>query len=290
MKITYIITGKIMAAAFAVLSFTACQKMDRPALAADYPTDANEPGGPLNFYAAFDGTTTDARMNAVDSIRATFASDNPLQSVDGISGKAIQGENMKFVKYAKPNDWAVKAESFTISFWYKKDGQTKNNKGGNGPEYIMSLKSSNGHWTGAAGFVFLEGDNSGAAVKTAFIDTTGANGKDTWFTWESATEKIPGLLNNQWHHMAFVYNAANSSMTLYVDGVANPNVKVGTGLGNIDLDDSKITEFRVGAGPNSNMDTDDWLASTFKGSIDQLRLYSTALSASEITALYAGKK
>ncbi len=280
------ITGKIVAAAFVAVAFTACQKMDRPALAADYPTDANEPGGPLNFYAAFDGNTSDPRMNAVDSIRATFASDNPLTMVQGVSGMAIKGENQKFVKYAKPNDWAAKAESFTISYWYKRDGQTKNNTGGNGPEYIMSLKSNSGHWSGASALVFLEGNNAAGAVKTMFVD---ANNADAWFTWEGG-QTIAGLLNNQWHHMALVYNASNSTMTLYVDGVANPNVKTWGSHGPVNFDDSKITEFRVGAGPSNSMNSDDWLASTFKGEIDQLRLYSTALSAAEITELFNGKK
>lgn len=286
MKMINKLTGKIVAAAFVVLAFTACQKMDRPALAADYPTDANPPGGPLNFYAAFDGTTTDPRMNAVDSVRATFASDNPLQSVQGVSGMALQGENKKFVKYAKPNDWAVKAQSFTISAWYKRDGQTKNNTGTNGPEYIFSFKANNGHWSGSSALVFIEGNNTAAAVKTMFVDNTG---KDAWFEWKDG-DMIAGLLDNQWHHMAFVYDAATSSMTLYVDGVANPKVKTAAGFGNVDFDDSKITEFRVGAGPNNSFDSDDWLSSTFKGNIDQLRLYSTALTAAEITGLFTAKK
>lgn len=286
MKIMNKITGKIIAAAFVAVAFTACQKMDRPALATDYPTDANQPGGPLNFYAAFDGNTSDPRMNAVDSIRATFASDNPLTMEQGVSGMSIKGENKKFVKYAKPNDWAVKAESFTISFWYKKNGQTQNNNGGNGPEYIFSFKSSNGHWSGASALVFIEGNNTAAAVKTMFVDKTN---RDAWFEWAGG-DMIAGLLDNQWHHMAFVYDAGSSSMTLYVDGVANPKVKTAAGLGNIEFDDSKITEFRVGAGPNSNMNTDDWLASTFKGNIDQLRLYSTALTAAEITSLFTNKQ
>ena len=46
-----------------------CQKMSRPPLG-DYPKDSNPPGGPLKFYAAFDGTTSDALRNAVDSTRA----------------------------------------------------------------------------------------------------------------------------------------------------------------------------------------------------------------------------
>jgi hypothetical protein len=105
------------------IAMVSCQKMDRPELG-DYPQDTNPPGGPLNFYAAFDET-------AVDSIRATFPSDNPLTFSDGVSGKALQGESQKFLKYVKPNDWAAQAKSFSLSFWMKKDGQTKNNKGTN---------------------------------------------------------------------------------------------------------------------------------------------------------------
>lgn len=275
----------IMAAAFGI-AMVGCQKMDRPVLG-EYTRDANEPGGPLKFYLAFDGTTTDPLMNAVDSIRANFPSDNPLQMVDGVRGKAMKGESQKYLKFAKPNDWAMLADDFTISWWYKRDGQTKNNTGGNGPEYIFSFKSSNGHWSGGNMAVFLEGNNAAAAVKVFVVDK---DGKDPWFTWENA-EQIPGLLNNQWRHMALVYTASNSTMTLYIDGVANPIKKTpNADLKELDLDDSKITEFRIGAGPASNLNSDDWLASTFKGDLDQFRMYSIALSANEVGALFTNKQ
>ena len=66
----------------AMILFTACQKLDKPELGNNYPKDSNPPGGPLKFYVAFDGTTSNPSMNAVDSIRASFASDNPLTFVD----------------------------------------------------------------------------------------------------------------------------------------------------------------------------------------------------------------
>ena len=94
-----------------------CKKLDRPPLG-DYPKDANPPGGPLKFYAAFDGTTTNPLMNAVDSIRANFPSSNPLVAVDGVEGKAIGGVDQKAILYPSANDFD-KATSFTISFWEK---------------------------------------------------------------------------------------------------------------------------------------------------------------------------
>ncbi|MDQ3279614.1 MAG: LamG domain-containing protein, partial [Bacteroidota bacterium] len=270
----------IVAASFGV-ALVGCQKMDRPALT-QFPQDTYQPGGPLKFYTAFDGTTNNPLMNAVDSIRATFPSSNPLTLVDGVSGKALQGENKKFVKFAKPNDWAQTAKSFTISFWYKKNGQTQNNTGGNGPEYIFSFKSNNEHWTGGNMALFLEGNNTAAAVKMFVVDKDKKN--DPWFTWENA-ETIPGLLDNKWHHMALVYSAANSTMILYVDGVANPKTKTpNADLKDLDLDDSKLVEFRIGAGPGDKFDSDDWLSSTFKGNIDQFRMYTEPLSAEQVRA------
>jgi hypothetical protein len=269
---------------------TACQKMDRPPLG-DYPTDSNPPGGPLSFYVAFDGTTTNPLMNAVDSIRASFPADNPWASIDGISGKAVQGANKKFIKFAKPNDWATSASSFTVAFWYKHDGQTKNNKGGNGPEYIMSFKQTSvdgkNHWSGSTCLIFLEGNNTACAVKTMWVDK---NGNDSWWTWENA-QAIPALLDNKWHHIAIVYDATSSVAKLYVDGVANPNTKGWSGHGPIALDNNRIQEVRIGAGPAAaTTDTDDWLASTWKGGLDQLRLYTKVLSASEVQSLFSSKQ
>lgn len=275
---------KISLAACAALFLASCQKMDRPELG-DYPKDASAPGGPLKFYAAFDGTTTNPLMNAVDSIRANFASDNPFTTSAGVSGKAVTGVNKKYIKYSSFNEWAS-SSSFTISVWYKKDGQTKNNTGGNGPEYIMSLKAVNGfHWSNAVGFLFLEGDNAGCAVKSMFVSNAG----DAWFTWEGG-QKIAGLCDNNWHHLVLTYDQTNSSVKLYIDGVQNPNVKTWGTHGVLDLAKSKISEYRVGAGPSTGYDSDDWLACTFKGSLDQFRLYGTVLTAAEIQALFTAKK
>ncbi|ULQ56019.1 LamG domain-containing protein [Flavihumibacter rivuli] len=289
LNIASIIPGKAIAVAGMVMTLFSCQKMDKPELG-DYTQDSNPPGGPLKFYTAFDGTTSNPLMNAVDSIRANFASDNPFETVDGISGKAVKGVNQKFIKYAKPNDWARLAESATIAFWYKHDGQTKNNKGGNGPGHVICLKSSNGHWSGASMLVFLEGNNDGCAVKVMFVDK---NMKDAWFTWEGG-KTIPGIMDNKWHHIAVVYNAGSSETTLYVDGAANPETRkwmVGDQPhGALNFDDSKITEVRIGAGPSTNYDSDDWLAASWKGALDQFRLYASPLSAADVQALFNGKK
>jgi hypothetical protein len=268
-----------------------CAKKDRPVLGT-YPKDTNPAGGPLKFYVAFDGTTADPLMNAVDSIRATFPSDNPLTFVDGVKGKAIKGESKKFIKYVTPNDWAGLARSFTVAFWAKGDGQTKNNTGGNGPEHVFSLGSEKSHdkndWVKTT-FLMFEGDNTACALKFYVYEYAGP--ADKWFVWENAN-MIPGLRDNQWHHYAFSYNATTSNMNLFIDGVANPNVSSWGTHGNVNIDNSKITEFRIGRGPRDDGDSDGesgWLQSSWKGSLDQFRMYTIALSAAEVSALYTNK-
>ena len=108
---------------------------------------------------------------------------------------------------------------------------------------------------------------------------------DTWLTWENSN-KIAGIQDDKWHHLAFVYDATTSKMTLYVDGVANANVPQWGTHGDANLDDSKVTNLNIGGRPTKDL---GW-GREWTGGIDQVRLYSKALSASEAAALYNAKQ
>jgi hypothetical protein len=96
-------------------------------------------------------------------------------------------------------------------------------------------------------------------------------------------------MDNQWHHLAFVYDAGPSVMTLYVDGVANPNTQSWPSHGPANMDNSKITEFDVAG--NSNIPNLGWGQNWETGNaLDQFRLYGTALSAAEVNTLYTNKQ
>ncbi|AYO57480.1 hypothetical protein CO230_04695 [Chryseobacterium sp. 6424] len=270
----------IMALAFIGFS---CQDLDRPELG-DYPKDASEPGGPLKFYAAFDGTSENVLMNAVDSVRAKFPSNNPLKSIDGIKGKAVQGERYKYIKYSSANDFAQSAGSFTVSVWAQKSQMQTN--------HIFSMPAAQGyHWSGGSMFLLTEGSVASPTVKFFVKDKTG----EKWFEWLNANSPT-GIYNGQWHHLAFVYDGKTSTMTMYVDGQAHPFKPVWTNHGNIVLEPSKITGLKIGAGPQEftaqeiSNNGDDWLKNSFVGGIDQFRMYSTALSQAEIQTLFNQKR
>jgi hypothetical protein len=264
-----------------IILAASCQKMTRPTLG-NYPKDSNPPGGPLKFYAAFDGTTANSLLNAVDSVRADFPSNNPLQFGAGISGKAIIGNGKDFVKYAGANDFVTTAGSFTISLWEKRNGIPQGNSA-----FFFCFASSNGYWAGASmlGLFDWGSNNDSAAIK---IDCIDSKVSDNWFQWIGPTA-VHGIMNNQWHHLAFVYDATTSVMTLYVDGVANPNTQSWPSHGAASMDNSKITEFDVAG--NSNIPNMGWGQNWEAGNmIDQFRLYGTALTSAQVSSLFTNKQ
>lgn len=240
-----------------------------------------------SFFVPFDYPSTDPLKVVSDLLQNTPATSNPLSLTSGVSGNGIQGANLKYISYAKPNDWIKNAESFTVSFWFKLNGQTKNNNGGNGPEHIFSIPTTTDHWSGGQGMLLMETNATGTQIKFPIVDKTKA---DKWFNWEGA-DAIPGIADNKWRHCALVYDAVTSKMTLYIDGVANAKQVAWDNHGSINMDVTTATEFRLGAGPKQvNNDTaDDWLRSTWKGGLDQFRLFSKALSASDIKNIYDSK-
>jgi hypothetical protein len=277
--------------------FAACKKQSRPALG-DYPKDNNPPGGPLKFYAAFDGTTTNPLMNAVDSIRANFPSVNPFTIIDGVEGKAAKGVDMKALLYPSANDFD-KSTSFTIAFWEKNSVPT-----GGDPQFLFSLASKD-YWEQSSLFMLIDHDqadpsgHSGSSVDSAIVKVAI---EDYWFEFTQEHGKMPGhLLNGNWHHIAIAYDETTSKLTYYIDGQAL------TGL------NPKLTDFLDGNGHpfgkvhftntyafvlggwnkhvslGNGAPTDSWIQS-WQGGLDQFRMYNKVLTAAEVQALYNNKQ
>jgi hypothetical protein len=267
-----------------------CQKLDRPSLA-DYPKDSNPPGGPLKFYAAFDGTSSDPLKNAVDSIRANFAADNPFTSVEGIAGKAVKGVSSKdkAIKYPSANDFS-KSTSVTVAYWMKNTPATDGE-----PEFHFSLPSKD-FWHESALFLLVEkgGPDAGNSTVDSMACTFAV--QDNWVEFRGVN-RLRKALDGNWHHVAFVYDETTSKVSAYVDGVAVSY----TGTGNVlksgtnplgKLKFANVNNFVLGGWNKHTSGTggaqDAWIHS-YSGSMDQFRLYGKALSAAEVQALYNSK-
>ncbi len=262
---------------FILLLFIAaagCKKTSRPELG-DYPKDANPPGGPLKFYAAFNGISANPLMNAVDSIRANFPSDNPLASIDGVTGKGIKGNGTKAVKYPSANDFKG-VTSCTISLWV-------NNTVNANTELLFSLASKD-YWHESAAFLLLEhATPTKCQLKFAL--------EDHWVEYIDNFNKP--LFDGTWHHLAFTYDGTTSTVKVYYDGTEVPlpagAAAAFAGLGNLTL--GNATNLVVGgwnkhaglSGP-----ADGWIGG-FTGKMDQFRLYGKVLTGTEVMALYNSK-
>jgi len=276
MKITLNKTA-VLALALAY-GITSCQKMAKPPLG-DYPKDANPPGGPLKFFAAYDG-------GSVDSIRANYGVDNGVSFVDGVNGKALDGTANGYVVYPSANDFK-KATSFSLSFWIKKDGP---NAAGKGTAFAFGLATTTDIWTRQDMFLEFEdaGNPSSADLAAAKFYL-----KDQWFEFTGA-KRLPKVLDGQWHHLVFSFDQTTSILTPYLDGKAVAGLPAGFGKFNNNggiVDFSPIAGLVVGgAGHYAIGKTpDDWMGN-FNGQIDQFRMYGEALSADDVAKLYADKE
>ena len=290
----------ILAITAATFTITSCQKIKRPELG-EFVKDANAPGGPLKFYVAFDGTSTDPLRNAVDSMRANFASSNPLTFTTGISGRGIQGASTKdkAIKYASPNDF-TDATSFSVSYWLKHVPQTDGE-----PEFHFSLPSKD-YWHSSAMFLLVEKSGPNADNSTASQMACTFAVQDKWVEFRGPN-RLPNALDGNWHHLVFTYDETTSRLTAYVDGVAVPYTGTGnivggpsSPLGKVNFWNSardNINSFVIG-GWNKHVGgladgfkgaQDPWIHS-YSGAMDQFRLYGKALTASEVTALYNSRR
>lgn len=271
--------------AFASVMLISCDKKERPVLGS-FPQDADPrfplfPGGPLKFFAAYDGTSDNPLMNAVDSIRANFAASNPLGITDGISGKGLQGTGTDAIKYPTANDFK-NSTSCAISLWV-------NNTVNPNTELYFSLTDKD-YWHNSSAFLLVE---HAAIDKCTFKFAL----MDHWVEYTNQSFTKP-LFDGNWHHLVFSYDETNSKLSIYFDGseVATPGTSgtftTSTGAPEGALDLVSSANLIVGGwNKQAGVDgpTDDWIKG-FSGKMDQFRLYGKALSATEVLALYNSRQ
>jgi Concanavalin A-like lectin/glucanases superfamily len=268
------------------LAIAGCQKITHPPLGS-YPMDTNPPGGPVKFYAAYDG------INA-DSIRAQFASTDSVTSyVDGPTGKAIQfnpvlgasgGDSVySFLIYPSANDFAS-ATSFTFSFWMNIPQSKKDDVNADG---VFALASSSNFWGNITVYAdHYVGNSDSMQLKFHFANGSG----DNWdFAGYTGANMWPKMYDGQWHQVVFVYDATTSTGTVYRDGVqfdqkTNETIKFDGNAANL-----VVGGFEQAANIQGDYGGNTWM-SGFPGAIDQLKFYAEALSASEVSTNYANKQ
>lgn len=254
-----------------VLAFSGCKKLDRPELG-DYPQDKNPPGGPLKFYAALDG-------GSVDSIRATFATDNDVSYVPGVSGKAVKFDALKkgYVVYPSANDFGSQS-NFSVSLWI--NAGTTAQKDHVNADGILAFGKTSDFWGNFTLFADHENSTSDSMVLKVVI---GGN----FITYEGATGRVPHMYDNNWHHLVFTYDTTSANYIFYLDNKKYDQRNVPK-IAFKDASVMVLGGFQQAASVQGTYKDNTWM-SPFAGTIDQVRLYGTVLSAAEVSTLYTSK-
>jgi len=203
---------------------------------------------------------TTGSMNDIGGGKTATLVNSPTISVGHIN-EAMTCSSGSPLKYATvANDATLNITgNLTLSAWIK-----CTSPGAVGPGILSKGEINTGE---AYGLYVKYGDQTKAA---AYIKTGGI-----WRTIEGATKTIN---DGVWHHVAMTYDGAH--VALYVDGALDVAAVAATGAVN-----TNTRLLCIGAYPRAaGIDT----SSVFNGAIDDARIYTRALSAPEIAALYTG--
>ncbi len=246
----------------------------------------------LLAWLPMDNDLNDASGNGLDASKGDLATANINFVTDPQRGKVASfpaGAYAVFPKHAllRPS----LSQSFSFSFWIKTKGI------GSDPAIF-----SNSDWDsgGNPGFVLATDDGDtytgpGSPGRGWMVKITGdANGVSNRMDWRAneTTPQAAALADDKWHMITVVLDQTAKMLHVYID--AKETIQA-TKPASFDLNtlkgapwDSKndypFTMFEDGSGKyNSGDDT----RKNLSGLMDNVRIYNKALSAAEVSALYA---
>lgn len=280
----------LLMAATMIAGLASCDKLNHPALPADYAKDTNvTPTTSLRFSLPFDSTTADAKqinIRFADSISGypCFFPDGSITAGPGVKGTAFQSAGSSYIHYYNANDMGS-AKSFTLAFWINVPLAKKDNNHAVG---IMALSSTSSFWSEIAVYAdnTTKGSSDSMDLKFHFANGSG----DNWdFAGYTGKARWPGMYDGNWHQVVFTYDASAKVGTMYRDGAV-----FDTKTNETIAFDGKAGQFVLGgfqeaANIVDTYSNNSWMG-YFNGSIDQLKMYNTALSAGDVSNLYNSKQ
>ena len=177
----------------------------------------------------------------------------------GVVGQAIDFDGVD--DYAEIGTQSIynvaPGEAKTFSAWFKRDGLPSST------ETILWNEGSCLGWYSAI--------TTSGRILQSFI--TGASGCTGQVTKQITSSVSIDYADGGWHNLVVIIDRPGTTMTLYMDGLFSASTSVDNSL------PAPNGTFRIGS---------IWNLSTFyRGGIDDVRVYNRALSAEEISQLYA---
>lgn len=277
--------------------------------------------GNLVAYWNFENSFTEQKQNL------SGANTNAAFSA-GIKGQAYQGSSSvySYVEYTNPGSALPALNSFTISFWMKANQPVANTTGsptpGTGAQAIFEIVNNAGFWPNV--HIDLE-PYTIAGTKTPNPDTILLKLELTstapGVVWQNQFPTV--MLDtavNKWTQVVLTYNGASGTLATYENGTltgtnglgyaygpftgsttlyaSDPgsatNVKNAPVLGNLQFANATALligtwQFSTNPSMTSSAGAQAW-ATSYTGSLDELRVYNAALNSTDVKSLYILEK
>ncbi|MGN6193448.1 MAG: hypothetical protein ACTHOB_00805 [Ginsengibacter sp.] len=295
-KITNKWTFGILSVMSVSLLFSACSKKGGTSIAppeplGGYVSSDSVASGNLIAYWPFDGNANDVKggVNANVNGNITYTT--------GVRGQSYQGAAGAYATYT-PSAAFSNLQSYSVSFWYKL------------PTSDPSYGSTSGQDTLTQGVLFLYGTDNwllvneiepfhgdSVRIHPGFQDFASP-------AWQGfVPETFDTAAVGKWVNFVVTYDGGSSTYTTYQNGAATGASTAFTGgkyltPNPLYTDDSKATPLgNLGWGSHtpSQVVVGSWpdqlfgqsaAVSTFRGQLDELRVYNKALTQAEVTGLY----
>lgn len=298
--ISYLFVGASMVI---LLFLESCSKSSSPLpLIGGYASSDAVASSNLVSYFPFDGNANDSKNASVSAtvVGATF--------VKGLRGESYKGATGSYATVA-PSAAYTSLSSYTASFWYKLGAQPNSTSGPQGLFFVSGTKSSStSTYLPANGTELIFEIENHAKTNSDSLElhhgltNLGSAGYQGFTMVAYDTTSFKG-----WIHVVATYDGGSSTYVIYQDGVAianhsafptststilyqgditaNPSVAP---LGKMDWSSDPAYQITLGTWPAGVYGVSPSLGSNgcFLGQLDELRVYNTALSASDVGALY----
>ncbi len=273
---------------FTGLVVSSCQKMDRPQLK---ELILDPPPPPLTLLNSKSYWHFNDNVRDTGEYRMVTTSKN-ISFVPGVTeGQAAQIGNNGYIAVSSVNAGLKAPGSLTLAFWMK--GATGPVQGG--AQGVFAIANSTQFWGNLE--IFLEnyvdaGDPNAVFLKIHMFNANVAGGGEEWI--QNDDVKLKNVLG-KWTHIALTYDAVTSKITLYKDGEptgVNNKVLGGGTYGPLKFDNVSglvLGSFAFQTTPSFTTHGPEPWAKSFNGALDQFRIFTSALSPTEVKNLFTNK-
>jgi hypothetical protein len=232
------------------------------------PDDKCSATGPLEVYLPFTGNAKDASGKCRNG-----AALGPVltKDKDSVDARAYDFDNDAVINVGGTSSLAF--NKLTVAAWVKLREAPKvpspfpASNSFCGQETIVSKADAKNSGNFVLGVELCRQDNK---LRFAYSHVFDRDGK----MWSTGVSDHIGLTKDQWTHVAATYDGTN--MRIYVNGKIAGTQPAG-------VPRTSVAPIRIGRGEATTRS--DSATQGFKGAIDEVRVYSTALSEAEIGAL-----